>query len=243
MNFVFDIDGTLCFDGKTIDSTIIEALNELAEQGHEIIFASARPIRDLVPVLPPRFRNGKLVGGNGCFISENGKVAAESFPPGLLEQLFSIIREHNLAYLADGEWDYCYTGSPDHPIYKNIDQSSATNIPITELEKICKFVFFKPAEQVIAVLEQLPVTMTYYKNEDAVDISPSGINKVSGLEKLNVHVFIAFGNDSNDRCLFEKAQYSVCVGDNDVRHYASAKIAKEDVAKTILQLKLRTDSY
>ena len=89
---------------------------------------------------------------------------------------------------------------------------------------------------VTALLEQLPVSITAYKNENAIDISPLGINKVSGLEKLNIHNFFAFGNDSNDQCLFEKAIYSVCVSDNEVHQYASKKSAKEDVAETILQL-------
>ena len=77
--------------------------------------------------------------------------------------------------------------------------------------------------------------ITTYKKENAIDISPLGVNKVVGLEKLNIHEFIAFGNDSNDQCLFEKAAYGVCVGDNDVQQYASKKISKEDVAETILQ--------
>lgn len=47
MRFVFDIDGTLCFDGRLIDQTIIDTLLQLQHDGHELIFASARPIRDL----------------------------------------------------------------------------------------------------------------------------------------------------------------------------------------------------
>lgn len=237
MNFVFDIDGTICFDGKTIESSIIDALTKLSDAGHEIIFASARPIRDLVPIIPSQFRKGKLVGGNGCFASENDNICSNFFTPNLTEQLYAIIQTHQLTYLADGEWDYAYTGSLEHPIYKHIDQSSAKNTTITELEKICKLVLFKPTQQVITSLEQLPVSITTYKNENAIDISPLGINKVSGLEKLHVQDFIAFGNDSNDQCLFEKALYSVCVGDNEVHKYASTKILKNTVAKTILQLK------
>ncbi len=237
MNFVFDIDGTLCFDGKTIDQPIIDALTKLSDAGHEIIFASARPIRDLVPVIPAQFRKGKLVGGNGCFISKYNHISANIFSSSLIDQLHTIIQTYHLTYLADGEWDYAYTGSLEHPIYKNIDQSSARNIPIIELDKICKLVIFNPTQQIISELEQLPVSITSYKNENAIDISPLGINKVSGLKKLNVHDFIAFGNDSNDQCLFEKATYSVCVGNNEVHQYASKKITKEHVAETILQLK------
>jgi HAD superfamily hydrolase (TIGR01484 family) len=237
MNFVFDIDGTLCFDGKTIDVSIIEALNEISAHGHEIIFASARPIRDLVPVLPAEFKKGKLVGGNGCFTSENGNITANFFIPELKEQLHTIIQNYQLTYLADGEWDYAFTGSTNHPIYKNINHSTAKNLSLNALQKICKLVVFKPTQNVIHALNQLPISITPYKNEDAIDLSPIGINKVSGLEKLHVEHFIAFGNDSNDQCMFEKACYSICVGDNDVYQYASKKISKNDVAKTIIQLK------
>lgn len=235
MNFVFDIDGTLCFDGKTIHPSIIEALTKLSDAGHEVIFASARPIRDLISVIPAQYRKGKLVGGNGCFTSVNGQVSSTCFDSDLREQLQEMIHTYQLTYLADGEWDYAFTGSFEHPIYKNINQNSAKNSAITELEKICKLVIFNPEQQVITQLEQLPVLITTYKNENAIDISPLGINKVVGLEKLNIHEFIAFGNDSNDQCLFEKAAYSICVGDNDVQQYASKKILKEDVAETILQ--------
>lgn len=236
MNFVFDIDGTLCFDGKTINQPIIDALTKLSNAGHEIIFASARPIRDLVPVIPTQFKKDKLVGGNGCFTSENNQVSANFFSSHLIDQLHNIIQTHKLTYLADGEWDYAYTGNLQHPIYKNIDQSTAINRKIKDLKKICKLVIFNPTQQVTSLLEQLPVSITAYKSENAIDISPLGINKVSGLEKLNVHDFIAFGNDSNDQCLFEVAIFSVCVGDNEVHQYASKKITKEDVAETILQL-------
>lgn len=237
MNFVFDIDGTLCFNGKTIDETIIAALKELVAEGHEIIFASARPIRDLIPVLPEQFKKGKLVGGNGCFISQNGKITANFFTPNLTQELHTIIQQHQLTYLADSEWDYAFTGSFEHPIYQNINHSSAKNTPLLELQKICKLVLFKPNSAVIDALSKLPVSITSYKNEDAIDISPLGINKVYGLEKLQIKEFIAFGNDSNDQCLFEKAQFSVCVGTNDVHKYASMTITKEEVAKTIIHLK------
>ncbi len=51
MRYVFDVDGTLCFDGITIDPALIHALKKLERDGDTIIFASARPIRDLLPVV------------------------------------------------------------------------------------------------------------------------------------------------------------------------------------------------
>ncbi|KZT91292.1 putative hydrolase [Lactiplantibacillus plantarum] len=52
MNFVFDIDGTLSFDGRTIASPITRALTYLIREHHKVVFASARPIRDLLPIIP-----------------------------------------------------------------------------------------------------------------------------------------------------------------------------------------------
>lgn len=239
MNFVFDIDGTLCFDGKTIDPAITHALNTLKESGHTVIFASARPIRDLVPVLPPQFREGKLIGGNGCFAFDHGVTHIEYLAPTIIEQLNNMVTTYELTYLADSEWDFSYNGSIHHPIYQNINQSTAHNRLLTELEKICKFVIFDPTEEIISQLEQLPVSLINYKNENAIDISPLGINKRAGLTKLQIHDFIAFGNDYNDQCLFEGAQLSVCVGENEVHQYASMKISQDEVAQTILELNQR----
>ncbi|EHJ08636.1 hypothetical protein SS7213T_03170, partial [Staphylococcus simiae CCM 7213 = CCUG 51256] len=33
MKFVFDIDGTLCFNGQCIDATIINSLKQLQQHG------------------------------------------------------------------------------------------------------------------------------------------------------------------------------------------------------------------
>ncbi|WP_349659499.1 HAD hydrolase family protein [Lysinibacillus zambalensis] len=105
-----------------------------------------------------------------------------------------------------------------------------------QLLPVCKLVLFQPNEEVLKVLESFPVTVTHYKTEHAIDISPLGINKVRGLHMLNIQQFIAFGNDSNDQCLFEHAIYSVCVGNNNVKHYAKENIERADVAGKIRAL-------
>jgi len=42
MIFVFDLDGTICFQGKPVSEKILTALAELANKGYEVIFASIR---------------------------------------------------------------------------------------------------------------------------------------------------------------------------------------------------------
>ena len=44
MNFVFDIDGTISFDGYHVDQRIEERIFKLQQLGHQVIFASARQL-------------------------------------------------------------------------------------------------------------------------------------------------------------------------------------------------------
>lgn len=74
MKFVFDLDGTLCFRGKPLSELVVQALDSLVENGHEVILASARPIRDLLPILPAHMHHYAMVGGNGAFVASGGNV-------------------------------------------------------------------------------------------------------------------------------------------------------------------------
>ncbi|GBG94686.1 hypothetical protein LFYK43_11450 [Ligilactobacillus salitolerans] len=51
MKFVFDIDGTISFNGQKIEKPIVRAINSISNNGKNAIFASARPIRDLLPLV------------------------------------------------------------------------------------------------------------------------------------------------------------------------------------------------
>lgn len=42
-HLVFDLDGTIVFDGKAVEASLLELLRQLQEKYH-LIFASARPI-------------------------------------------------------------------------------------------------------------------------------------------------------------------------------------------------------
>ena len=50
----------------------LQRLFELRQANHNVIFASARPIRDLIPVIP-EFADDTLIGGNGSIISKMDK--------------------------------------------------------------------------------------------------------------------------------------------------------------------------
>jgi HAD superfamily hydrolase (TIGR01484 family) len=145
MNFVFDLDGTICFKGVPVSERIIKALKELEDAGHTIIFASARPIRDMLPVIDECFHRNTLIGGNGALLSEEGHVTfAKAFSIEQVEYIKKWINDHHATYLIDGEWDYSYTGSSDHPILNNLDpQKRANNIDIEHHRSIVKSTYIE----------------------------------------------------------------------------------------------------
>lgn len=228
MDFVFDLDGTICFKGKPISTKISESLKTIREKGNRIIVASARPIRDIYPVLPQWMHSLDMIGGNGAFIKRNGMIQVTTFD--CIEELKSLIEKYNLNYLADGKWDYAYTGPNHHPIRLNIDKNRiAKNVgTIHRLEAVAKLVLFTNDKQVIEQLKQLPVEIHIHSGENIIDISPLHIHKWSGLQRLDVieRHFIAFGNDANDISMFENAWHTVMVG----HHEHLAPIAKETIS-------------
>jgi len=239
MIFVFDLDGTICFKGQRISEEICQALDACIACGHEVIFASARPIRDMLPVIPHNYHACRMIGGNGAFTLQNEERQVIAFDPDTAVILLELIERYQLAYLIDSDWDYSYTGSTAHPIFHNLDpEQRAVNKPLSELDDISKVVIFDAPQELIEQLLVLPITVFQHHNENLIDISPHHIHKMQGLLRLGVHSeeFIAFGNDQNDKELFVHATYSVCVGDHDVSRYANQVIEQSEVAGTLTQL-------
>lgn len=218
MKFVFDLDGTICFNGAPLSESIVNALDLCKSMGHEVIFASARPIRDILPILPEYMHTYPMVGGNGTFVAKEGKIInVTSFENYTISIIRSLIDQYQLKYLIDGRWDYSYTGSMDHPIYRNIDPTkSAANRHIDFIDEIVKIVLFPKnnKEHLLELLNELPVKIYEHNQEGILDICPLGIDKWYGLKRLNVkeNDFIAFGNDTNDVSMFTHAKMGICIG-------------------------------
>lgn len=220
MKFVFDLDGTICFKGQPVSEEILAALEKIVTQGHEVIFASARPIRDLLPVLHKRFHEYPMIGGNGAMVSINGKIKSTvSFTEENLENIVQLFKMYNISYLIDSDWDYAYTGPDNHPILNNLDpEERAINVRLDQLESIIKILILTSdnMEEVLKHLDTIDVAIHTYRNEGIIDISPRGVDKWTGLKQLGVkeNQYIAFGNDANDQTMFQHAKCAVMIGEN-----------------------------
>ena len=77
MKFVFDLDGTLSFDGVTIDDEIKQVLLRAEEFGHEVAFASARSYRDCLGLLGDPLSQQLVIGLNGGLAYRQGQLVYE----------------------------------------------------------------------------------------------------------------------------------------------------------------------
>lgn len=232
LKFVFDLDGTVCFSGQPISNRILHSLSEVTEAGIEVIFASARPIRDMLPVIDESFHHYTMVGGNGSLISKEGKVIkSNSFSTNEMNEIKNLINQYNATYLIDGDWDYAYTGPDTHPILQNLDPAKLAEMVILEsLDSVVKVLFLTSNNmgELAEKLSKLNVYVNKHSNENVLDISPSGINKWSALKALGIkeNTYIAFGNDANDISMFENALHTVMIGN----HEQLAPFAKETIS-------------
>ncbi|MFF2626904.1 HAD hydrolase family protein [Kitasatospora griseola] len=240
---VFDIDGTLCFDGRSIDPRILAALDACERAGHELVFASARPIRDLLPVLEGAFPSATLIGGNGSLVSVGGRVRMRAaFSTRRLAELLAELERFKAGYLADGPWDYAYTGPAEHPILDRIDQNRvARRVEVAELPAVVKLLAVS-ATDLHALAEScraLGMSVNHHVDEAIVDFAPGTTDKREALVSLGIDHYNAFGNDINDRTLLQHARHAVRVGAHPALDgLAAATVAAhpEDVAAEILRL-------
>ncbi|MFP4880156.1 HAD hydrolase family protein [Mammaliicoccus sciuri] len=118
MIFVMDVDGTICFNGLFIED-ILQSEIERIGTNHQIIFASARPIRDLLPVVKG-FESPILIGGNGSIVSINNEVSVvKSIPINAFEYIKSLIIKNDLEYIIDGSFDYSANVNPNNKYIGN----------------------------------------------------------------------------------------------------------------------------
>ncbi|WP_267490321.1 HAD hydrolase family protein [Streptococcus salivarius] len=97
MKFVFDLDGTLCFDGMTMSKDLQKVLLTAPKYGHEIIFATARSYRDCLSILEGELRKLTVVGLNGGEVFQDEYLVSQyTIPSHALRTIVSYCDTYNL---------------------------------------------------------------------------------------------------------------------------------------------------
>ncbi|ALU45019.1 HAD-IIB family hydrolase [Pseudoalteromonas rubra] len=244
MNFVFDLDGTTVFHAQRMHDEIKEGLLALERQGGQLYFATARPLRDTLPVLPECFWHHPIIGCNGAMFSQNKSVVnAHCFDPMQITTVLNWLDNHEIAYLFDGHWQYAISDKPHH-FHQHVAE---LGIPpgcnqTLRHEPIVKLLVLEDQhhDQVKHMCEQtLSHFEVYHHNgHHCFDLVPERSNKLTALLDLglNMQQTVCFGNDFNDIAMLEAARQAYVVGEQITPNCDYIQLKQETVASTLINL-------
>ncbi len=247
MNFIFDLDGTLSFDGFSIDEKIKKVLAQASNYGHKINFASARSYRDSLKMLGEELAQERVFGLNGGLVYEKGHLVLEhNLDPVGYQEALKYCRYYNLPYFVDNSFNYATDNEEYLPFIKMVDPLNlAQKVSADKLKYPIKMVvYLGNHEDLLADISYRTKEMNlfeliYHENEKCLYLNPSNISKASTIKEVLDKPYIAFGNDKNDINMFKDALYAVQVGRYPyLKMYADDQVDADSqlVAAKILEL-------
>lgn len=219
--FVFDIDGTLCFDRRSIAEEVKEVLKAAPTYGHEVIFATARSYRDCLQVLGDDLKQNTVIGLNGGIVYEKGELLFETnIGTADYRRILDWMETHRLPFFVDNAFDYGGEMIEKMPFYGSVDPlKKASFLPLNYLDDPVKIVVLmsnheRILEETLAYFCRMQnLDVSYHNHEQCIYINPVGINKATTAAAICGTPFVAFGNDQNDIELFQASVYAIQVGD------------------------------
>lgn len=249
MKFVFDLDGTLCFDGLTIADELKNCLLEAKGYGHEVIFATARSYRDTLSLLGEQLSQNMVIGLNGGIVYQNGQLLKEHhISKTVINDLVSWCQRYNIPYFIDDYFNYSTYIPEKIPFIKTVDSlGKGQQLDLSALQEAVKVVMYMGEhEELLAdICDDLnalgEVALSYHEDEKCLYILPSDINKATTVIDCVGSDFIAFGNDKNDKELFKAALYAVQIGRyKPLRKYADEQILIQEGVEKLILSKIQT---
>lgn len=213
-HLVFDLDGTIVFDGKAIEASLLELLRQLQEKYH-LIFASARPIRDMMPLLGD-FEKSDLIGANGSMYRQNQLIHLKDYlTQKTSEKILQLIDTYDLDYIVDYDWDYsARIRDKDNHILEKLDPDSiASQVPLSQ-KQVTKIILFGVNPDLAKLFQELTeATVLYHDLVEELVITAKGIDKYNAVKALiGEESYIAFGNDHNDIMMLNHAKQAFVIG-------------------------------
>ncbi|MGE6786190.1 HAD hydrolase family protein [Ensifer adhaerens] len=252
--FAFDLDGTICFDGQSIASTILDALEELASN-HQIIIASARHpvnIRDVVPAA--LFARIDIVGANGAIAYAAGvRVHRRVMAAPVARSVLHTLEAARCAYFAYGE-DFVIVNSRGMrlAIARDLGRKlrPGSDRDLAGVLKVLALPDENSAEP-SSQCQALDGVRIERHGDGTFDVMGADVDKALGIRALiaaDTSLFAAFGNDCNDEAMLELSRHAIVVGDHpsllriDRRHLRSGPDQTERIATTIRHLNIESSA-
>ena len=234
-----DMDGTLLMPDKSLHPDTVRDIAAAKEAGMEVVYCTGRSIPEMRPYIPqlPMIRYGVCESGALVYDFKEDRVIAHDLIP--QQHILEIIKisdqlDGMLHFLTDQETyvrqdqvthmaDY-HMGAYQETYLKVMGLSEdmyKTALGYEGMEKVN--IYFRSEEdrnQGYELLKHLDMTFIY--NEvTALEMTPPGVDKASGLRKLADHLgiemaqIIGIGDGGNDLAMLKAVGLPACVANAD----------------------------
>lgn len=240
---VFDLDGTIAFNGAPVEESIGLAIQRKKAEGFDIIFATARPARDALPLLPVYLHDETIIACNGAVTSKKGKILSHiHFDEEASHSLFNFLNGNNIPYVIDGLDNYSIS-EVHHEFHSYIRKLSRSPVSYEEVlaEKLTKFLILDKnyQEGIVKFITETGIrcNINYHKKDDIFDLVPDEVNKFNALQQLGIkeRSYICFGNDKNDALILANARNANVVG-NELISANATYLHPHEVSSRILEV-------
>lgn len=230
---VTDMDGTLLNDKKELDSEIITLLPALKERNIIFTFASGRNVHimkdfvDMVDLKDPYITNNgaNMFQGSSCIYESS----IEAYELGLS---LAILEKENIPYIAyTNEAVYIIREDPQLTFFLNRLKGKVSILTIASHKELKEFSIFKVVviHENASMMEEVLHTVNAMNKETHMVRSEGDIYTITNIKATKgktllrmmelLHAkpneVVVFGDNYNDRSMFEEAAYSVAMENAD----------------------------
>lgn len=227
---VSDVDGTLVRKDKSLSPQVIAAVKRLRDAGVPFTLISARPVSGVMPLIKPLGIDIPLAAVNGgiIFRPDGAVLSACHVPRAVVEGVFDIVGDAPVDcwVFADTRW----YASNDDGVHVQHERISSAQSPVIrgDFSDLCDRVdkltivsddapllkgIADKARAKFGKLATIGMSQTYYLDVTGVTANKgdgvAALAKMLGVDMADVAVF---GDMDNDVAMFDRAGFSVAMG-------------------------------
>ena len=217
----FDLDGTLLNKKGQVDLEVIEAIQQLKDNGYEPLLATGRsPIEVLEVIQSTNIHSGVFMNGQ-VVIFKGEQLIHHEIPKETIDKLLQIAKEneHGMTCYNVNAFKIIETVPFAQEAYRYIHTPTPDVVPAFYKEQVVNMILLLSRDNNDEVYQQAFPELRFIRNFPyALDIITAGNSKATGIRALIYtlnHPSIttyAFGDGANDLEMFQEVDFSIAMG-------------------------------
>ena len=217
----FDLDGTLLNKNGQVDLEVIEAIQQLKDNGYEPLLATGRsPIEVSEVIQSTNIHSGIFMNGQ-VVIFKGETLIHHEIPTETIERLLQFAKEngHGMTCYNVGAFKIIESVPFAQEAYGYIHTPTPNVVPAFHKEQVVNMMLLLSRDNNDEAYQQAFPELRFIRNFPyAMDVITAGNSKATGIRALirtlnnNSITTYAFGDGANDLEMFQEVDFSIAMG-------------------------------